>query len=119
MSTAPYPRVTVPESRQKVHSTSIGSAITNCDFDENVIRAFFSILRKHVPVSALIKYSAILQLKLRLSDTSGSIFFHKPSIRIFCLWVLVESLHVGVSRGGVKVVVTLLTVFTMVPFSSG
>ena len=58
--------------------------------------------------------TSISEFKLRFLPWSVLIFMNDPAIGIFILRVFIQSLHVGMSWSGVKIVIALLHVFPMV-----
>ena len=111
---APDPRVAVPQRRQEVNPSCLGPAVGSRNANEDIHRAGFGILGIDVPVLALVEDASILQLKLRLLDSSPLVLLHQPAVGVGRLRVLVQGLHVGVRGGGVQVVVALLRVLAVV-----
>ena len=111
---APDPRVAVPQRRQQVNPSCLRPAVGSRNANEDIHRAGFGVLGVDVPVLALVEDASILQLKLRLRDSSPLVLLHQPAVGVGRLRVLVQGLHVGVRGGGVQVVVALLRVLAVV-----
>ena len=118
MFATPNPCVPVPKCRQEVDSCFLLPTVRYSETNEDVLWTGFGVLGKDVPVFRLVKHTRVFQLMLWLTHSSLPILLHQVGIRVLGLRVLVESLHVGVGGGGVKVVVALLAVLAMVPLGS-
>ena len=77
-------------------------------------RKYSTHFDKNVPVTVFIEDVGIKYLKLGDLATAMLILANDILVRIGLLRVLVQKLHVGVSRRRIKVVVQFLDIFSMI-----
>ncbi len=119
MRATPYPRVTVPQRGQKVEGSRVRASIADGNLDEDVVGTGLAVLCKHIPIPPLVEDTCIVKFELRLVDAALTILLDQPGIGVLGLRVFIECLHVGVSGGGIQVVVVLFDIFTMVTLGAG
>src|SRR4029077_6750642 len=69
---------------------------------------------EHVEVTPAIEDPRVRELKLPAISSAPRIFLNQHGVGKRCLRILVEALHVGMGRGGIKVVVAFFDVFAVV-----
>ena len=119
MILAPGPGIAKPQSRQNSKPGRFRPPIVHGNANKDVFRTLLRVLQKHIKISAFAEDSRIDQLIFKLVPRPFSIRFDQVPIRIFPLRVLVEILHVRVSRRGVDVEVILLHILAVVRFVVG
>src|SRR5438067_1783442 len=70
----PDPGVTEPDRRQQMQRGHFGAAVDHANSDENVVRRIFSIFRKDIEVTRLIKRSAVFEFEFGLTPAAAAIF---------------------------------------------
>ena len=91
-------------------------AIANFNSNTEIFWTFFRVLDEDVEVAIFIKGTGIEQLELRSATLSTCVLSNQPLVRVLGLRVLVQVLHVAMSRSTVDVEVVLLEIFTVVTF---
>jgi hypothetical protein len=74
---------------------------------------------EHVPVTVFVEDVGIKYLELNHLATAMLIFANEIFIRISLLRILVQKLHVGVSRRGIQIIIQLLDVLPVIPLGPG
>src|SRR5262245_3740603 len=90
------------------------STIGNRDANKHVVGRRLGVLGEHVEIAIFIERPRIDELVLWVIFAATPILLHQPGVGKLALRVLVQGLHVGVSRRRVEIVVALLYVFAMV-----
>jgi len=90
----------------------------SADADEDVFRGRLRILDENVKITVVVEHTSIHEFEFEFVPASASVFGNEPRIRKLCLRILVEELHVGVSRGGVQIEVVFLHILTVVALIS-
>src|SRR5262249_27111969 len=75
-------------------------------------------LDEHVPVAAVVEEARVDQLEFRVESRAPAALVDQSLVRILGVWILVEVLHVAVSRRVVEVVVVLLDVLAVVALAA-
>src|SRR2546429_6414850 len=94
----------------RVFRTAIESFYTNAD----IVGASLRVLNKDVEIFIVIKDAGIKQLIFHSAAAASTVFLNKLGIRKLLLRVLVQHLHVAVSRSVVEVKVIFLYIFTVI-----
>lgn len=88
------------------------------DSPEHVFRAALGDFLEHVEVATSFEDPEIGEFKFWLRAAAGGVFTAEPCVGVFGLGILVECLGVGMSRGGIEVVVAFLDVLTVISLVS-
>ena len=113
----PRPGVAEPERRQDVNGRRVRSAVLDRDLDEDVFGRGLGVFDEHVEVAVLIEHARIEQLVLELRAPALLVRLDDVLVRVGCLRILVQVLHVRVRGRGVDVEVVLLHVLAVVAFA--
>src|SRR5258708_14335678 len=92
--------------------TSIGNGHANAQVFDSCLGVFC----EDIEVTVFLKDTGIQKLKLWLILAAAAVRFQQASIRILRLRILVQILHVGVRRGGIKIEVILFYIFAVISF---
>src|SRR5437868_10977481 len=108
IASSPGPDVTEPYRRQQAKVGRFWCAVHNFDSDEDVLALRLGVLHEHIEVTVLLEYAGVEQFEFGLSLVPTLIFFEQLLIRERPLRILVQILHVGVSRSTVEIKVIFL-----------
>src|SRR6185312_8822905 len=108
---SPGPRITKPDGRKNVKGPRLRSTVIDTDADQNVVRRGFRILNRDVEVAALVEDAGVEKFVLAIVLRAPAVFLNELFVGEGLLRVLVESLHVRVSRGVFEEEVVLFDVF--------
>src|SRR5262245_31128526 len=95
------------------------TAVPRCDADQDVFERRLPAFDEDVGVTVVLEYTRVEKLELRLGAPAAAALRQERGIRIRRLRILVEKLHVRVSRRGIEVEVVLLHVLAMVSLGPG
>ena len=115
----PGPGIAEPQGRQHVQQSGFRPAIVDADPDQHVLRGGLGILDDDVEVAVAVEDAGVDELVLELVPRPLAIRRHEVVVGIGRLGVLVEILHVRVSRRAVEVEVILFDVLAMVALAIG
>src|SRR5712692_6704716 len=119
MLISPGPGIAEPECRQHMQRRCFWATICGSNADEDILRIDFGILDRDIKVAILHKDARVDQFVLRFASAATAILSRQLSVWEGALRILVQGLHVRMSRGTVKKVVVLLHVLTVIAFWTG
>jgi len=102
-----------------VQGCILRSPVADRNPDQQVLGICLGILDKNVEIAVVIEHTGVEQFVLRLLAAAPVIRLHQVTIRIGCLGILVEILHIGVGRRAVQIEVVLLDILAMIPLAVG
>ena len=115
----PGPLVAEPQRRQDMQLGRFRAAIVDGDLDQDVLGGRLGILDEHVKVAILIEHAGIDQLVLEVLPAPAPVGLDQVGVRVGCLRILVEVLHVRMGRRTVEVEVILLDILAMIALAVG
>src|ERR1043166_600435 len=102
-----------------MQSRRVRTPIGNGDPNQDVVGTGLRVFGENVEITAVVEYAGIDQFQLRLVLSPAAIFIDESRVGKFCLWILVERLHVGMGRRRIEVVVTLFHVLAVIALRAG
>src|SRR5262249_57685910 len=96
-----------------------GAGIGGCNLHEDVFGCGLCVFDKDVEVSIVVEPPRVDKLELGIMLSTPAILLHEPLIWKRLLRVLVKHFQVGMSGGGVKIVVHLFDVLAMIRLAVG
>src|SRR5262249_19167003 len=91
----------------------------NRDSDERVLRRGLGVVRRDLPVAALVEDAGVDELVLGLRLAAAPVLGHELGVRVLGLWVHVAPAHPRVRRRRVEVPPVLLDVLAVVTLGAG
>lgn len=108
---APRPRIAEPNGRKNRKVCSGWTSLGCDDPDQDVFGTALCILCE---ITVLVKSASVEQLILEIRSVPAAVFFHQPAVRKLSLWILVQSLHVGVRGSRIQIEVIFLDVLAVI-----
>ena len=108
------PVIAEPECRQQMQFCRPRSPVGGRDPHQDVFRALFGILHKNVEIPVAIEYACVEEFILHVATVAPLVCPDQIRVGKCRLRVLVEVLHVGMSRRAVEVEVVLLHILSVV-----
>src|SRR5665811_885037 len=115
----PRPGVAKPEGRQQMKRRGVRSPVCGADSNQDVLRARFSVLHRDVEVAILGEDTGIEQLIFIVLTTAALVFRDQIGVWERSLRILVERLHVGMTRRVVEEVIGFLNVLAVIALVPG
>ncbi len=100
-------------------SAASGPRLNGRDLYQNIVRTCFGIFNENVEIPVFMENAGVEQAHIPSLPGPLTVYPNKFIIRIRCLRILVEILHIGVSRRAVKVEIILLDILPMVALAVG
>src|SRR5262249_54911972 len=94
--TTPGPGIAEPNRGKETQIRFVRPAVDGGDFDEDVFRTRFGILRKHIEIAIAVEHPRVEQFEFEIPAASQAVLFYEPGVGKLLLRILVESFHVGV-----------------------
>ena len=92
----PGPGIAIPELRQKVESSWLGTAIGAGDLYKYIVGCFLGIFNLYIEVVIVQHNAGVYKFEFRLQAREAAIDVHQFFIGVAALWVFVERLHIRV-----------------------
>ena len=119
VTTFPGPGVSVPECRQQIEMCCLIAAVVNCDSDQDVVGRTLGVFNEDIEIAIAIEDPRVGQFVLKFLTRSLTIDIQQFLVGEDGLRILVQSLAIGMSRGGIEVEVAVLDVFAVITFVAG
>ena len=97
----------------------LGTAVVNCDSDENVFGICLGVFDKHIEIAVVIKYASVEQFVFEFFPRAAAVCLRPAHDREIPLRILVEILHVGVRGRAVEIEVVFLDILAVIAFAIG
>lgn len=110
----PGPGVPEPDRWDKVKWSCSCASVVCGNPDQYIVSVPLGVFYIDIEVFISIEDAGVDQFVLTFVASAGVVLGNKVRVWKFFLWILVQSAHVGMSRGRVKVVVALLNVLTVI-----
>src|SRR5690606_29807237 len=95
------------------------AAIPCRDANKNIVVIRLGVFNENIEISVVNEDTGIINFKLALMFSTTAVFFKKLRIWKSLLRILVQHLHVAVTRRTVQVIVKLFAIFSVITFRSG
>ncbi len=102
-----------------MNGSLLRAAIVDSDAHQDVVDTGLGVFDLDIEIAVVFEQPGIDELVFRLPDAAAPALLDQAAVRKFGLRVFVEGLQIGMGRSGVEVVVQLLDVLAMVPFTVG
>src|SRR5262249_31100286 len=103
--------------RKQVQFAIFRSPVVDRDADQNIFRSSFGILDKNIEVAIVIEDASVDQFVFMIFSSPFFVCGDDVIVGISRMWILVEVLHVGVSRRAVQIEVIFLHILPVVAFA--
>ena len=115
----PGPGVAKPERGKHIDSGRIAASVGDGNSNRDIVDIFLGILNLHIEVSAVLEDACVEQFELGLLTIAPRVLLDQLRIRKRLVRVLVQILHIGMSRRGVEIEVILFHVLAVISFGTG
>ena len=97
----------------------IGPPIAYADLYQQICWGGFRILDEDIEIPVFIEYSGVEQFVFGIQTSAMPVGVYQIHIGIFILWILIEVLHIRVSRRAVQIMIIFFDVLTVIGLAVG
>ena len=112
----PRPRIAEPDRRKQPQTRCFRTTVGSGDLNEDVFDITFRVLDQNIEIPVFGEHSGVQQFVFRIVPAAAAVFFDQLRVRECGLRILVQILHVRVSRSTVQIEVRFLHILAVIAF---